>query len=84
LTMRHHYYNIRTNTSWQSPQDKPKTQQIKFSEHERDLLIRACEFMNENLMQEIRNFGTDPAAPEVLTDRYNKYQKLLSKLKVMR
>jgi hypothetical protein len=83
LTMRRHHYNIRTNTAWQSPQDKPKTQQIKFSEHERDLLISAREFMNENLLQEIRNFGTDPAPPEVLTDRCNKYQKLLSKLKVM-
>jgi hypothetical protein len=55
--MRHHY-NIRTNTAWLSPQDKPKSQQIKFSEHERELLIRAVEHMVETYLDLMKGLNS--------------------------
>jgi hypothetical protein len=41
------------------------------------LLVRACEFIAENLTEEIRNSHTES---DLLTERYDKYQKLVSLL----
>jgi hypothetical protein len=52
----------------------------KFSNEDKELLISAVEFISQALTDEIANLGTN--TPEILTKKYEKYQILISRLKL--
>jgi hypothetical protein len=58
---------------------KTKEIYIKLTDEQCDLLVRACEFYLEELFEDIHNAGAQEV-PELLTNKYDKYQELVSGL----